>query len=47
MKLDFIWLGVLARLGTDVEKFQQEIVEEEDFTLAKVGFYDSFFDELN
>jgi hypothetical protein len=23
MKLDFIWLGVLARIGTDVNKFSE------------------------
>jgi hypothetical protein len=39
MKLDFIWLGVLSRLGTDVQKFQEVIIEEEEFTPEYLGFY--------
>jgi hypothetical protein len=32
MKLDFIWLGVVGKLGADVDRFTQAMVEEEDFT---------------
>lgn len=47
MKLDFVWLGVMGRLGTDVSEFQEVIIDEEDFTPEYVGFYELFFTRLN
>ena len=47
MKLDFIWLGVMSRLGTDVRRFQEIIIEDEDFLPEYLGFYELFFEELN
>jgi hypothetical protein len=47
MKLDFIWLGVVGRLGTDVDKFTRVMVEEEEFSPEAVGFRDSFFMSVN
>ena len=28
MKLDFVWLGVMSRLGSDVNEFQEVIIDE-------------------
>ena len=47
MKLDFIWLGVVGRLGADVDKFTRVMVEEEEFSPEAVGFGDAFFRSVN
>jgi hypothetical protein len=46
MQLDFVWLGVVSRLGADLHEFKSEMIFDENFSAEDLGYYSYFMLQL-
>jgi hypothetical protein len=43
LQLDSVWVGLLYRIGTDVEEFESYMLKHEHFELFEVTFLRNFY----